>query len=186
MGTAAYMSPEQAEGRKLDGRSDIFSFGSVLYEMTTGRKPFTGESRLAMMTKILNEDPAPPSQFASSITRELEKAILRCLRKDPARRYQTMADLKVVMEDLEAESASGPQTEVSALRVPSWRRWAWAALLPATVIAVYFVWLALRAPPARGADAIRRAHHVSGRGTLSFVFSRRQPRGVHLERTQTG
>src|SRR5688572_17252861 len=66
-GTAFYMSPEQAEGRKLDGRSDIFSFGTVLYEMVTGLKPFTGESRLSLLTKIVNEDPRPPSQLAASI-----------------------------------------------------------------------------------------------------------------------
>ena len=86
LGTVAYMSPEQAEGRKLDGRSDIFSFGSVLYEMVTGRKPFTGDSRLSMLTKILNEDPTPPGQLGASIPPELEKIILRCLRKDPDRK----------------------------------------------------------------------------------------------------
>src|SRR5437867_8816688 len=67
LGTVAYMSPEQAEGRKLDGRSDIFSFGAVLYEMVTGRRPFSGDSRLAMLTRILNEDPRPPGQLAAAI-----------------------------------------------------------------------------------------------------------------------
>src|SRR2546430_10609528 len=114
-GTAAYMSPEQAEGRKLDGRSDIFSFGSVLYEMVTGRKPFSGDSRLSMLSKILNEDPTPPAQLASSIPPELERIILRCLRKDPARRYQTMADLKVALEDVREETGSGKQVR----RAPS-------------------------------------------------------------------
>ena len=88
------MSPEQVEGNKLDGRSDIFSFGSVLYEMVTSRRPFTDESRLAILTKILHQDPQPPGQLAASLPPELEKLILRCLRKDPARRYQHMADLK--------------------------------------------------------------------------------------------
>jgi eukaryotic-like serine/threonine-protein kinase len=142
LGTAAYMSPEQAEGRKLDGRSDIFSFGSVLYEMVTGRKPFTGDSRLAMLTKILSEDPTPPSQLGTSIPPELEKIILRCLRKDTARRYQTMADLKVALDDLEEESGSGrPGQQVSF-----WRRWAWAALLPVLSIAAYFAWETRRSP----------------------------------------
>src|SRR5262245_55872774 len=70
IGTAAYMSPEQAEGRKLDGRSDIFSFGSVLYEMVTARQPFSGESKLSILSKILNEDPTAPGQLASSIPPE--------------------------------------------------------------------------------------------------------------------
>jgi serine/threonine protein kinase len=69
LGTATYMSPEQAEGRKLDGRSDIFSFGSVLYEMMTGRKPFSGNSRLSLLARILNEDPKPPSELAAAIIR---------------------------------------------------------------------------------------------------------------------
>jgi eukaryotic-like serine/threonine-protein kinase len=142
LGTAAYMSPEQAEGRKLDGRSDIFSFGSVLYEMVSGRKPFAGDSRLAMLTKILNEDPKPPSQLGTSIPPELEKIILRCLRKDPARRYQTMADLKVALEDIEKESSLGNQVQP----VPLWRRWAWAGLLPALLVAGFLAWRAWRAP----------------------------------------
>ncbi len=82
-----------AARRKLDGRSDIFSFGSVPYEMVTGRKAFTDEPRLAILTKIPNEHPTPPGQNAASIRPDLEKTILRCLRKDPARRFQTMADL---------------------------------------------------------------------------------------------
>jgi eukaryotic-like serine/threonine-protein kinase len=109
VGTVAYMSPEQAEGRKVDGRSDIFSLGSALYEMVTGRKPFTGESSLKVLTKVLNEDPVPPRQLAASISSDVEKIILRCLRKDPARRYQTMADLKVALEDVEQESGARSQ-----------------------------------------------------------------------------
>ncbi len=107
VGTAAYMSPEQAEGRKIDARSDIFSFGVLLYEMVTGRRPFAGDSNLSILAKILNEDPAPPSTI-SSVTNDVERTILRCLRKDPGRRPQTMADLKVALQDLAADSVVAP------------------------------------------------------------------------------
>jgi len=78
VGTVAYMSPEQAEGHKLDARSDLFSFGTVLFEMATGRKPFTADSRLALLTRIVNEDPQPPGEIAP-LPPDLEKVILRCL-----------------------------------------------------------------------------------------------------------
>jgi serine/threonine protein kinase len=147
VGTAAYMSPEQAEGRPLDARSDIFSFGAVLYEMVTGRKPFTADSWLATLHKILHEEPTPTRQLAA-IPPDLEKTILRCLRKDPARRYQTMADLKVALEDLANESASGsaPAAVADVKRPSPSRRWVWAAVLVATLVAAaYFAWRARRA-----------------------------------------
>jgi len=146
VGTAAYMSPEQAEGRKLDGRSDVFSFGSVLYEMVTGQKPFTGESRVALLAKVLNEDATPPSRIAPSVPPDLEKAILRCLRKDPARRFQTMADLKVALEDLQDESASGTQAQATPPPARSSRKWALTGLLSLLVAGGFFAWREFRAP----------------------------------------
>src|SRR5262245_1820343 len=77
IGTPAYMSPEQAEGRRLDGRSDVFSFGAVLYEMVAGRPAFAGESRLSILAKILNEEPVPPTRLSAAIPSDLEKTILR-------------------------------------------------------------------------------------------------------------
>ena len=143
VGTAAYMSPEQAEGRKLDARSDIFSFGSVLYEMVTGRKAFDGESRLSMLRKIVSEDPAPPSRVSGAISVDLEKTILRCLRKDPARRFQSMADLKVALEDLSSES----DTALAARPVRSSRTWMWvAAALVLAAIAYVVVQQQARSP----------------------------------------
>src|SRR5271165_4399827 len=100
LGTVAYMSPEQAEGRKVDARSDIFSFGSVLYEMTTGRPAFSGETKMSTLAAILHKEPSPVREIAPDTPRELERIINRCLRKDADRRVQSMADVKVALEDL--------------------------------------------------------------------------------------
>jgi Tol biopolymer transport system component/tRNA A-37 threonylcarbamoyl transferase component Bud32 len=113
VGTAAYMSPEQAESKPVDARSDIFSFGAVLYEMATGTRAFHGDSKLSTLSAVLRENPKPASQVASGVPRELDRIIARCLRKDPARRFQAMPDLKVALEELKEESDSGT-AEVAA------------------------------------------------------------------------
>ncbi|MBZ5625683.1 MAG: serine/threonine-protein kinase [Acidobacteriia bacterium] len=104
VGTTAYMSPEQAQGLQIDTRSDIFSFGAVLYEMLTGERAFQRESKISTLAAILKEEPKP---LDPSLPKEVERILGRCLRKDPNRRFQTMADLKVALEDLKEESDSG-------------------------------------------------------------------------------
>ena len=107
VGTVAYMSPEQAEGKKVDARSDIFSLGSVLYEMVTGQKAFQGTSKMSTLSAILHQEPKPVSTVTQTIPAEFERLINRCLRKDPKRRWQTMADLKVALDELKEDSDSG-------------------------------------------------------------------------------
>ncbi|HVN77646.1 MAG TPA: protein kinase, partial [Terriglobia bacterium] len=107
VGTVAYMSPEQAEGKKLDARSDIFSFGSLLYEMFTGRKAFQGESNIETLSAILREEPDPVGQIVQGLPPEMERIINRCLRKDRERRWQSVADVKVALQELKEESESG-------------------------------------------------------------------------------
>ena len=121
LGTAAYMSPEQAQGQKLDARSDIFSFGAVLYEMATGKKAFSASSSIAILGRIIHEDPKPPSEIAGSMPPDLEKAILRCLRKDPGRRFQTMIDLRAALEDLRVDAVATPARPASRRATWPWR-----------------------------------------------------------------
>ncbi len=118
-GTPAYMSPEQASAGAVDARSDVFSFGIVLYEMLTGRRPFAGGSSAELLASLLKEEPKPPSGLVPDVPRELERIILRCLRKEPARRFQNMLDVKVELEEVKEESdsqAERPAGIVSAVR----------------------------------------------------------------------
>ena len=120
LGTTAYMSPEQAEGLSADARSDVFALGAVLYEMVTGRRAFHAETRMSTLAAILTKEPDPPGTLVPQVSRELEKVIARCLRKDPERRWQSMADLKIALEELRDEPvAAAPARPTRAAR--GWR-----------------------------------------------------------------
>ena len=131
VGTISYMSPEQAEGKKVDARSDIFSFGALLYEMVTGQRAFQGVSKLSTLSAILREEPKPASQVVEGLPRELERIIARCLRKSPERRFQAMPDLKVALEELKEESDSGVRIPAVAQQKRAAAKW-WK--IAATVI----------------------------------------------------
>ena len=107
-GTVAYMSPEQAEGRAVDERSDIFSFGAVLYEMLTGCRAFQRESTTSTLAAILKDEPKPVSEIVTDIPEELGRVLTRCLRKDRNRRLQYIADVKVALEDLVDDLRTAP------------------------------------------------------------------------------
>ena len=147
VGTVAYMSPEQAEGKEVDGRSDIFSFGAVLYEMITGRRAFYGDSKLSTLSAILKEEPAA---LPTEVPRDLEKIIARCLRKDPARRFQHAGDLKVTLLELKEESDSGKLGPASAPSGLSRRARTWwaPALVVLLLVAGFGTWMRFRGPTA--------------------------------------
>lgn len=111
MGTVAYMSPEQARGKLVDARSDIFSFGAMLYQMASGRLPFIGENDIDVVGSILHKDPRPLSQSARPIPHDVELLIKKALRKNRDERYQTMrellADLREIREELRLDSKNG-------------------------------------------------------------------------------
>ncbi len=144
LGTIGYMSPEQAEGRVLDGRSDIFSFGCILYEIATGQPAFDGTSRIDMLHAVVHSDPKPVTEINPMIPGELRRIIRRCLAKDPDQRFQTMRDLGNALDDLLDEWDQLPPASVSsgsartistaAAKPPLGR--AWMRLVPVVIVLV--------------------------------------------------
>jgi eukaryotic-like serine/threonine-protein kinase len=98
LGTASYLSPEQAQGLPVDGRSDIYSLGGVLFEMVTGRPPFLGDSPVAVASKQVLEQPIPPSRLNPDVTPDLDAVILRALAKNPANRYQSAEEMRADLD----------------------------------------------------------------------------------------
>jgi len=121
-GTAPYMSPEQVANRPVDARSDIFSFGVILYEALTGTKPFRGDSDIATLAAILHTDPPPPSAGARKVPPRLDAVVATCLRKDPAERYACIEDVKLALESTSPNDPR-PRTRGSFPR----RRVVWSA-----------------------------------------------------------
>src|SRR3954468_9225261 len=117
LGTPNYMSPEQVKGRTLDGRSDLFSFGVILYEMVTGEKPFTGQNVTTIIYKIVNENPIAPRELDSTIHPGLSAVISRALAKNPDERYQTGAQLFKDLENYKA-LAGGPVATAGSAATP--------------------------------------------------------------------
>jgi Tol biopolymer transport system component len=178
VGTASYMSPEQAEGKKVDARSDIFSFGALLYEMVTGRRAFRGESKMAILSAVLHKE--PPAM--EGVPPELEKIVTRCLRKDPERRAQHIDDIKLALQELKEESDSGTAARPPK---PARRRWIWIAAaiaLPALLVAGFFAWRAWRA--LQHAEPIRAVALTTFPGVESYPTL--SPDGNHVAFTWTG
>jgi serine/threonine-protein kinase len=144
VGTVAYMSPEQAEGKSVDHRTDIFSLGVILYELATGERPFIGDTSVSVLSSIIKDTPRAVTDLRPALPRELSRIIRQCLVKDPEFRYQSAKDLRNELRALEGERESGelhtPRGATDA--VARWTRalpWAVAGLLAAAILATQLV-----------------------------------------------
>ncbi len=145
LGTLAYMSPEQASGEPIDGRSDIFALGAVLYEMVTGRSPFARGVPVQTLTAILSGDATPVRSLVPAIPAELERVIGRCLRTDVRRRFQSIADVRVALEDARDDLKQAPASMPGARRRIRWPMVAGLVLVFAAGGAVALYWKPARA-----------------------------------------
>ena len=161
LGTVGYMSPEQVRGEPVDGRSDVFSLGSILYEMTTGVRAFQRDTAAETMTAILREDPPEPDSSVSRVTPGLDRIVRHCLEKQPAERFQSARDLAFQLDSV--SDASGVTPSADPGKTPVRRRW----LSPAVI------GLALAA----GA--------VAGALGAAAMLSRPEPTEIELEKVTT-
>ena len=151
LGTVSHMSPEQAEGREVDHRTDIFALGIVLFEMSTGRLPFRGDSAASTITAIIRDTPPSVTDINPRLPRDLARVVKRCLAKEPERRYQTALDVRNELEELRAGLATGEVKPAGRREVP-WRGIAGAALVVVAAAALVLLRrpAAPTAPPLTG------------------------------------
>lgn len=166
LGTVAYMSPEQAEGRSVDHRSDVFSLGVVLYEMATGRRPFQGDTPVSTISAILKDSPPSVTELRRSLPAHLGRVVRRCLAKDPDRRYQTALDLRNELQGLKEEIDSGPSYPGERPEPPRRRRWLRGVAVVAAAGLLLVIGYAAR-------EVLRNRSHppgtVSDAGSLKMV-----------------
>jgi Tol biopolymer transport system component/predicted Ser/Thr protein kinase len=173
VGTVAYMSPEQAEGKPVDPRSDIFSLGVILHEMATGDRPFKGDTNVSIISAIMKDTPQAVTDSNPNLPADLARIIRRCLAKEPGRRYQTAADLRTELEDLKQVTSSGTVTlpkPVPRRRIPM------AAIVAgATVVAALaagaFLWSRgyFTAAPTAATFTIDRLSRLTATGSASLA-----------------
>ncbi len=213
IGTAAYMSPEQARGQTVDARSDIFSFGVMLYEMLAGKRPFEGENAIETIGSILNKDPVPLSRQTPEVPHEIERIINKTLRKDREERYQTVKDVLIDLKDLKQdlefqnklERTAAPDREAKTQVVDATtsdvashpasttkyiinsithhKRVAVLALIPLVIAAAALFFFLNRKPALTERDTILLTDFVNTTGDAVFDLTLKQALAVQLGQT---
>ena len=186
IGTMAYMSPEQVRGEELDARTDLFSFGVVLYEMVTGVLPFRGETSHVIAEAILNRKPVAPVRLNPDLPPKLEELIDKALEKEKKLRYQSAADIRTDLQRLKRDSdsarlpaATGPVIPVSEQRRKLWKAVVPAALVVATLAAAGYFYFH-RTPKLTDKDTIVLADFTNTTGDTVFDGTLRQGMAVQL------
>jgi Tol biopolymer transport system component/predicted Ser/Thr protein kinase len=195
LGTVAYMSPEQALGKDLDARTDVFSFGVVLYEMATGTLPFRGDTTAAIFNSILNKESASPLQLNPSLPPELGRIIRKALERDREIRYQSAAEIRADLKGLKRDSTSGKVSvavSTATLAATSKRRWPWVAATVAAGLAVaaVLIWYFLPASPPKVLGITQITHDGFPMGNMltdgaRIYVTQWRPEGLVLEQVST-
>ncbi len=188
IGTVAYMSPEQALGEDLDSRTDLFSFGVILYEMATGKLPFQGNTSAAIFNSILNKVPTPPSQLNPQLPLELERIISKVLEKDRSLRYQSAAEMRADLQRLRRDSDSRKISAIAAAPPKaSGARWKWitAAVIILVLVLAAVGYFSFRpaTPKLTSKDTVVLADFTNGTGDSVFDGTLRQGLAAQLEQS---
>ncbi len=188
MGTLTYMSPEQARGKELDARTDIFSFGVVLYEMATGRQAFSGKTSAEISEAILNRAPVAPVRLNPDIPAKLEDIIGKALEKDRKLRYQSASDLRTDLQRLKRDTESGHTTAATPATLPRVRPYMWAVVTGAALVVIGLVisgwfFFSRRTQALSETDTVVVADFLNTTGDAVFDGTLRQGLAVQLEQS---